>query len=138
MFMCVGDARKEARRTGVGFCSAEQVRGQSFTVKLIRPICTSTSDGVERATDGNIDKAGMAEDEEQVDGDELGEALDPLRRRVCRQPIPAEIRAHMLTHLPFWEWCSECVAGAANDHPHRTRLAEGRWPSAVPEVHWKR
>ena len=60
--------------------------------KLIRPIYTSTFDGVERVTDGNTDKAGIAEDVEQVDGDELGEALDPLRRRVCRQPTPTEIR----------------------------------------------
>ena len=62
--------------------------------------------------------------------------LDPLRRRVCRQPTPAEVRQHRLTHLPFREWCPECVAGAANDHPHRTRPAEIREPLVVPEVHW--
>ena len=65
-------------------------------------------------------------DEEQAGGDEPGEALDPLRRRVCRQPTPAEVRVHKLMHLPFREWCSECVAGAANDHPHRTQPAEIR------------
>ena len=52
----------------------------------MRPIYTSTSDGVERVTDGNTDKAGMAEDVVQVDGDEPCEALDPLRRRVVVNP----------------------------------------------------
>ena len=28
------------------------------------------------------------------------------------------------------------MAGAANDHPHRTRLAEIRESLVVPEVHW--
>ena len=115
---------------------AEHVRGQSFSDKLIRPINTSTSDGEERVTYGNTDKAGMAEDEEQVDGDELGEAFGPLRRRVCRQPTPAEIRKHRLTHLPFLEWSLESVAGTANDHPHRTRPAGVRELLAVPKVHW--
>ena len=35
-----------------------------------RQIYTSTSDEVERVTDGNTDKAGMAEDVVQVDGDD--------------------------------------------------------------------
>ena len=91
---------------------------------------------MERVTDGNTDRAGMAEDVVQVDGDEPCEAPDPLRRRVCRQPTPAEIRAHRLTPLPFREWCPECVAGAAHDHSHRTRPADDREPLAVPEVHW--
>ena len=30
----------------------------------------------------------------------------------------------------------ECVAGAASDHPHRTRPADVREPLAVPRVHW--
>ena len=97
--------------------------------ELVRPIYTSTSGGVERVTDEETDK-----DEEQSGADEPDEALDPLRRRVCRQPTPAEVRQHRLTHLSFPEWCPECVAGAANDHPHRTRPAETREP--LVEVHW--
>ena len=76
----------------------------------------------------------MAEDVVQVDGDEPCEAPDPLRRRVCRQPTPAEIRVHRITHLPFREWCHQCVAGAANDHPHRTRPADVREPLAGPRA----
>ena len=91
---------------------------------------------MDRVTDGNTDEAGMAEDAVQDDGDEPCEALDPLRRRVCRQPTPAELRVQRLTRLPFREWCPECVAGVANDHPHRTRPADVREPLAVPEVHW--
>ena len=54
----------------------------------------------------------------------------------CHQPTPAEVGAHRLTHLQFREWCPERVAGAASDHPHRTRPAGVREPLAVPEVHW--
>ena len=45
------------------------MRGQSFPEKLIRPIYTSTSEGVEIVTVGNTDKAGSAEDDEQVHRD---------------------------------------------------------------------
>ena len=51
-------------------------------------------------------------------------------------PTPSEVRLHKLTHLPFWKWCPEFVAGAANDHPHRTRPGEVREPLVVPQVHW--
>ena len=47
-----------------------------------------------------------------------------------------EIRVHRLTHLPFRDWWPECVAGAANDHPHRTWPMNVREPLAFPEVHW--
>ena len=97
----------------------------------MRPIFALTSGGVERVTDEQTGK-----DEEQTGADELDEAVDPLRRRVCRQPTPAEVRQHRLTRLPFREWCPECVAGAANDHPHRTRPAEIPEHLVVLEVLW--
>ena len=97
--------------------------------EVVRPIYTSTSGGVEGVTDEQTDK-----DEEQSGADEPDEATDPLRRRVCRQPTPAEVRQHRLTHVSFRECCPECVAGAAHDHPHRTRPAETREP--LVEVHW--
>ena len=96
-------------------------------------IYTSSSDGVERVTDGNTDKAGMAENVVQVDGDEPCEAPDPLRRRVCRQPKFECTGLHISL---FGSGAPECVAGPANDHPHRTRPADVREPLAVPEVHW--
>ena len=90
MFMCWRCTQRSQlnwRRVLLGRACERAV----FSEKLIKLIYTSTSDGVERVTDGYTDKASMAEDEEQVDGDEPGEALDPLRRRVCRQPTLAEI-----------------------------------------------
>ena len=99
--------------------------------EFVRTICTSTSGGVERVTDVQTDK-----DEEQAWADEPDEALDLLRRRDCRQPTPALVRFHLETHLPLRECCPECVAAAANDHPHHSRPAECREPLTVPEVHW--
>ena len=76
-----GDARERAGRPAVGFCLAEQVRDGHPPGELVRPIFSSTSGGVERVTDEQTDK-----DEKQAGADEPDEALDPLRRRVCRQP----------------------------------------------------
>ena len=71
---------------------------------------------------------------EVEDGEGQDEARDALRRRPAAKPTPEEIRLHRATHLPFREWCPECVAGAANDFPHRRREASSE-SLPVPEVH---
>ena len=103
-----GDARERAGRPEVGFCLVEQVRKGHPPGELVRPIYTSTSGGVERVTDEQTDK-----EEEQAGADELDEALDPLRRRVCRQPTQLRFDSICrLTNFPIREWCPECIAGA--------------------------
>ncbi len=47
------------------------------------------------------------------------EAQQPMRRTPSTRPTAAEIRAHRVSHLPFRDWCPECVAGRAKDWPHR-------------------
>jgi len=74
----------------------------------------------------------QAEDRELEEGQE--EARDPLRRRPAARPTQEEVRLHRATHLPFREWCPECVAGAANDFPHR-RQGKSSEQLPVPEVH---
>ena len=55
-----------------------------------------------------------------------------MRRRPACRPSEAEVRAHRATHLPFRDWCEECVAGSANGWGHfRKDLAQ---PMSVPEV----
>ena len=40
---------------------------------------------------------------------------------MAKPPAEEEVRKHNATHLPFRDWCPECVAGAANDWPHHRR-----------------
>ena len=63
----------------------------------------------------------------------LEEAVDPMSRRQVARPSVKEIRDHRTTHLPFRDWCLECVAGRAKDWPHQTKEADG--PLSVPEIH---
>ena len=65
--------------------------------------------------------------------DDADEAIEPVRRRPAGKPTEAEIRAHRVSHLPFRDWCPECVAGRAKDWPHKSikeKVLE------VPEVHF--
>ena len=78
--------------------------------------------------DGDAGREG-AEDEEQ---EHDGEAQQPLRRSSSTRPTTAELRAHRVSHLPFRDWCPECVAGRAKDWPHRQNKEVEQL--AVPEV----
>ena len=73
-----------------------------------------------------------AERREDDDEARFDEAVGAMRRRPACRPSEAEVRAHRATHLPFRDWCEECVAGSANDWGHfRKDLA---YPLKVPEV----
>ena len=75
---------------------------------------------------------------ERGEGDEAeveesgGEAQEPQRRRPACKPTTDEVRAHRVSHLPFRDWCPECVAGRAKDWPHTKRDVEETL--TVPEV----
>ena len=51
--------------------------------------------------------------------------LDP------KLPSPAEVEEHRLTHLPFRNWCPDCVKGRGKDAPHQ----KGRGERGLPEIH---
>ena len=63
------------------------------------------------------------------------EAQDAQRRRPAKKPSEEEVRAHRVSHLPFRDWCPGCVAGRANDWPHRSK-ENSREELEVPEVHF--
>ena len=88
----------------------------------------------EKSDEQKDENEGPEEQEVQQD-EEPGEALEPIRKRVCPLPSPEEQRRHRVTHLPFRSWRPQCVAGAANDDPHRRALPDSVHLD-VPEVHW--
>ena len=51
--------------------------------------------------------------------DESEEAVAPRTRVAPIQPTPEEVDRHMVTHLPFREWCPHCVRGKSVSKPHR-------------------
>ena len=55
--------------------------------------------------------------EPQEPGEGQLEARMALRRKFPRTPSAEEVRAHRASHMPFRDWCPECVAGAANARP---------------------
>ena len=52
------------------------------------------------------------------------EAQVPMRRKPAGTPTEEEVRARRVSHLPFRDWCPECVAGRAKDWPHRARNSQ--------------
>ena len=71
---------------------------------------------------GDVRDSGETSAEEDVEDEmRVEEARDALRRRPASRPRVEEIRRHRATHLPFRDWCPECIAGSGNDRPHRRR-----------------
>ena len=70
------------------------------------------------------------------DEDEGGDRQEGRRVRTkpdVYTPTLAEWKEHRLTHLPFRNWCPDCVAGKSVDDPHRRR--EPIENDGTPEVH---
>ena len=85
------------------------------------------------ADDGQVhDQAGGDDEEADAGGEGEAEAQQPSRRTPSTRPTAAEMRAHRVSHLPFRDWCPECVAGRAKDWPHRQQKEVEEL--TVPEV----
>ena len=74
--------------------------------------------------------AGIAEDEIEVVGENVSEAM-PGERKTGKMidPLPPsaqEVEEHKLTLLPFRNWCAHCVRGRANLMNHSRQPREER------------
>jgi hypothetical protein len=45
--------------------------------------------------------------------------LEAKRRRAPHEPTPEEKERHVWTHIPYRDWCEECICAKARDNPHR-------------------
>ena len=61
------------------------------------------------------------------------EARPPEVLRDPGAPTMKEQEEHSITHLPFRSWCPHCVAGKAQDRPHRVRKEE-QMVKQLPEI----
>ena len=60
------------------------------------------------------------------------EAFRPKTRAPPKQPSAEEVEKHMVTHLPFRDWCPHCVRGKSGSKPHRN--TQGKHEIPLPGV----
>ena len=74
------------------------------------------------------------EDFEEIECEEKEseEARAPEVLRDPGAPTPKEIEEHNVTHMPFRSWCPHCVAGKAQERPHRKQ--ERQSEKQIPEI----
>ena len=61
-----------------------------------------------------------------MDGVEIEEGQEPKEAAKPFRPTQAEVDRHYLTHIPFRNWCPECVRGKAKDDAHRCQEVRQR------------
>ena len=71
---------------------------------------------------------------DEIEGDlqECEDATLPICMRVPYTPTAIEKTLHELTHIPFRNWCTFCVAGKAKCHPHQSKKTRKRGESTIP------
>ena len=87
--------------------------------RMMRPFNPDIEEGDER-------NAGAEDHEESEE-----EGLIPKLKKVVTKPTPEEVERHMVTHIPFREWCPHCVAGKSKIDP---RLKRSRDERAIPKI----
>ena len=71
------------------------------------------------------------EDDNFIKDAEMG-ARVPEKAQDPKLPSQAEIDDHERTHLPYRSWCTHCVRGRGESHPHCRSAGEDR---EIPELH---
>ena len=59
------------------------------------------------------------------------EAVRPKAKAPPRQPSAEEVENHMVTHLPFRDWCPHCVRGKSGSKPHRNTQGVHEFPTVA-------
>ena len=64
-------------------------------------------------------------EEESELGDVPQEGQQVIMRAVGKPPSQKELDEHMLTHIPYRNWCKHCISGRGQNDDHKHQL-EGR------------
>ena len=79
---------------------------------------------------GTMDNPARDDPSDNGHEEEAGEeAVQPSVRVSPKQPSTAEVESHMVTHLPFREWCPHCVKGKSKSKPHQVSDAVHEMPT---------
>ena len=96
--------------------------GSSVTNKFVRPRTKCSSESEESGAEQELN--GLEEGEDAVtdeDGEGLegeGEADWRVRTGPRTKPIAREREEHEATHMPFRDWCTQCMMGRRRTHHH--------------------
>ena len=104
------------------------------------PEAGGVADGVAREDAQQADEEGSPAGADGAQGaGEVGddrEGGEAVARRALPSPsMPSvsEIREHKVTHLPYRNWCDECVEAFAREWPHL--VADGSSQRSIPVIH---
>ena len=112
----------EGRIPGAGFSPAGTVSAAASRLP-VRPYVSEPSVEVSSAS-GRLMPVEEESDEKELEE----EAEEAVRKAEVRTPTKEEVRKHNVSHLPFRNWCPQCVAGRGKDerHPEREEPEGGR------------
>ena len=82
---------------------------------MIEPFDQTAAENEQEVTKG---EGGVENSESDAENHEK-EAIRPKTRAPPKQPSTEEVENHMVTHLPFRDWCPHCVRGKSGSKPHR-------------------
>ena len=101
----------------------------------IRPDTSTVRESTNRGGGHREEEEGLAE---AIEHEEEGMENPAEEAKGCRPaknpraPTQAERDAHDATHLPFRDWCPECVKGRRDNPAHASKVPEDE--NALPEV----
>ena len=94
---------------------------------MMEPFDPTEDENGQRVTNG---EKGMGDPETDAENLEE-EAIEPKTRTPPKQPSAEEVENHMVTHLPFRDWCPHCVRGKSGSKPHRNTQGTHEIPTVA-------
>ena len=94
---------------------------------MMEPFDPTEDENEQRVTNK---ERGMGEHDSDTESLEE-EAIRPKTRTPPKQPSAEEVENHMVTHLPFRDWCPHCVRGKSGSKPHRNIQGKHEIPTVA-------
>ena len=91
--------------------------------KMMEPFDPAEEEAEQRVT-GEEGKRGAQEESSDSE-----EASRPTTRAPPVKPSAAEVENHMVTHLPFRDWCPHCVRGKSGSKAHKANQGRHEIPT---------
>ena len=93
--------------------------------EMLKPFYPTQSEGEEGVTDRHERVTNHGGD------GETEEATRPKPTAAPNQPSKEEVEQHMVTHLPFRDWCPHCVRGKSGSKPHKSNQGVHEIPTVA-------
>ena len=96
-----------------------------------------TAEDEGRGTEAEMIDEGSEQQDEEEEAENEGEAMRvPLGKKSPKDPTLRQREEHERTHLPYRNWCEDCVRSRARNAPHHKRALEDPLEEVkVPRIH---